>query len=165
MTQTHSRRKSTGKLLRAALRYLRKQETRVVRRARTGHMTPDRLRHTMEGENRRGYHYRPGGEDFPHRRTGPVLARDPHTGVYRAEVEFEVPPGSGNWAPKAGNGGVSTFFPDHWTPQQVDRSVRDAFQNGTRHPDGSWTGTAGGIQIRGYYDQVTGALRHGFPRM
>ncbi|MEV4753799.1 EndoU domain-containing protein [Micromonospora sp. NPDC049559] len=166
MAQRHSQRKATGKLLRAALRYLRKQDARVAKRARPDRMTPERLRHMMEGENRKGYHYRPGGSDFPDRRITQVVRRNPTTKVYEAKVEFYKDP-PGQWVPKVGQG-RSTFFPDHWTPKQVDDAVTDAFNhagaNNTRFPDGTWTGTSKeGVPIMGYYDLATGALKHGFP--
>jgi hypothetical protein len=164
MAQVHGQRKSVGKLLRAALRYLRKQDTRAAKRARPDQMTPERLRHMMEGENRRGYHYRPGGEDFPDRRITNVVNRDPATGVYEAQVEFyNDPPGA--WQPKVGQG-RSTFFPDHWTPAQCDQAVTDAFNGATKNADGSWVGqsnTTPPVPIMGYYDTATGAVRHGFP--
>lgn len=161
MAPRHGQRKSSGKLLRAALRYLRKQDTRAAKRARPDRMTPERLRHTFEGENRRGYHYRPGGEDFPDRRITAVTARNPTTGVYEAKVEFYRDP-PGEWVPKIGQG-RSTFFPDHWTPAQCDDAVTTAFQNPDTMVGGTWTGEANGVPIMGYYDEATGALRHGFP--
>ncbi|MEV6524018.1 EndoU domain-containing protein [Longispora sp. NPDC051575] len=165
---THSQRKKSGKLLRAALRYLKKQDGRAAKRARPDRMSPDRLRHTFEGENRKGYHYRPGGEDFPDRRVGQVLRRDPTTGVYEAKVEFWKPPSPGppptpgQWQNKVGQG-RSTFFPDHWTPQQCDDAVTNAFHGATKNADGTWTGSHNGVAIMGYYDNATGALKHGFP--
>ena len=136
-----------------------------MKRVRAGHMTPDKLRHTLEGETqaRKGYHYRPGGEDFPSRRIGPVLNRDPATGVYEAEVQFERPPGSGTWVDKVGRG-ESTFFPNHWSPRQCDEAISKAFHDpaSTRN-NGIFKGTVDGVQIQGYYDLVTGELRNGHP--
>ncbi|RKN48675.1 hypothetical protein D7223_09390 [Micromonospora endolithica] len=160
-----SQRKSSGKLVRAALRYLRKQDGRAAKRARAERMTPERLRHTFQGEThtRKGYHYRPGGQDFENRRIGQVLRRDNTTGVYEAKVEFYKDP-PGQWMPKVGQG-RSTFFPDDWTPGQVDAAVTSAFKDPAtqRLPDGSWLGEANGVPIMGYYDLNTGALKHGFP--
>ncbi|WP_018353313.1 EndoU domain-containing protein [Longispora albida] len=163
MAQQHGKRKSTGKLLRAALRYLKEQDGRVAKRNRPDRMNPERLRHMMEGENRKGYHYRPGGEDFPDRRITQVMRRDPNTGVYEAKVEFYKDP-PGVWQPKVGQG-RSTFFPDHWTPQQCDDAVTNAFtsNNVVKNADGSWTSSVNGVPIMGYYDTATGALKHGFP--
>ncbi|MGA3526662.1 EndoU domain-containing protein [Melissospora conviva] len=160
-TPQHSGRKKSGKLIRAALRYLRRQDGREAKRRAPDRMTPERLRHMMEGENRKGYHYRPGGEDFADRRITQVVRRDPTTGVYEAKVEFYKDP-SGQWVPKVGQG-RSTFFPDHWTPQQVDNAVTDAFRTATKFPDGHWESTVNGVRVMGYYDQTTGALKHGFP--
>lgn len=165
IVQHHSTRKSSGKLIRAALRYLRKQDGRAAKRARAGLMSPDRLRHTFKGETpaRKGYHYRPGGQDFPNRRIRQVVKRDPVTGVYEAKVEFfKNPPGQ--WMPKVGQG-RSTFFPDHWTPAQVDEAVTSAFKGATSKDPvkGVWKGEVNGVKIMGYYDTATGALKHGFP--
>jgi hypothetical protein len=165
MSPAHGQRKSTGKLLRAALRYLRKQDGRAVKRARVGQMTPSRLRHTIEGDTqpRNGYHYRPGGEDFPGRRIGPVTRRDPATGVYEAPVQFERPPGSGNWVNKVG-AGRSTFFPDDWTQAQCDDAINRAFHDpATTKNGGVFNGVVNGVKIQGYYDQATGGLRNGHP--
>lgn len=171
MAQKASQRKSTGKLLRAALRFLRKSDTQRVKRGRDiNRMEPHALRHTLEGnatrtpfdsyrlgpdhyKKRTGYHYRPGGEDMPGRRTQPPSKRHP-SGAYEAYTEFEVPnpnpPPPTEWRPKSGNSGVATFFPDDWTPSKIDNAVSDAFRNGTKNADGSWEGIGpDGLPIKG----------------
>jgi hypothetical protein len=186
MAQRTSQRKSTGKLLRAAIRFLRKSDTQRVKRGRDiNRMEPHALRHTLEGNavrtpynsrrlgpgqyNRRtGYHYRPGGEDMPGRRTQLPPVRRHRSGAYEAHTEFEVPndapPPPTVWRPKAGNQGKSTFFPDDWTPGKIDSAVSDAFRNGTKNADGSWEGTGpDGLKITGYYDVATGSIKHGYP--
>jgi hypothetical protein len=158
-----------GQLIRAALQFLRKAR----RRNRPGRMTPHFRQHTFMGDVRpgnvhggSGYHYRPGGQDFPGRRIRPgTTVRDTRTGVYRAEPEF-YDPQLGTWKPKAGNGGVSTFYPDHWTPAQVDAAVPGAFGNSTRIPGTNmWQGTYGGIRIEGYYTGGGSGFTHGWPVM
>ena len=109
--------KGSGKLMRAALRFLRKTR----KRARPDRMNPYFTTHTIGGGHVKpgrpkgsGYHYRPGGEDFPDRRLVPGTKVTYPNGVYKAEPEFFDPtlnPPAGAWKPKAGNGGVSTFFP------------------------------------------------------
>jgi len=160
-----------GKLMRAALRYLR----RANRRSRPGRMTPRGREHVFLGDARHGsptgsgYHYRPGGQDFPGRRLQPgSVNRNTRTGVYTARPEYFDPtinPPQGAWKPKGGNGGVSTFFPDHWTPAQVDSAISGAFRGSTPVPGvaNMWQGTYNGIKIQGYLDPQTGALRHGWP--
>ncbi|WP_245923413.1 EndoU domain-containing protein [Paractinoplanes atraurantiacus] len=114
-------------------------------------MNPHFTTHTIGGGHVRpgqskgsGYHYRPGGEDFPDRRLVPGSEVTYPNGVYEAEPEFFDPtmnPPAGAWKPKAGNGGVSTFFPNDWTPAQVDNAVAGAFKNSTPLPGNMWAGT------------------------
>ncbi len=154
--------------MRAALRYLRKTR----KRARPDRMNPHFTTHTIGGGHVKpgkpkasGYHYRPGGEDFPDRRLVPGTREEFPNGVYEAEPEFFDPtlnPPAGAWKPKAGNEGVSTFFPDHWTPAQVDNAVSGAFRDSTPTSDGKWIGTYNGVTIEGFYDQ-SGSFTHGWP--
>lgn len=155
-----------GKLLRAALQFLKKAK----RRNRPGRMTPQARSHTFLGDLKQdgsagtGYHYRPGGEDFPGRRIVPgSVVRDTRTGAYRAEPEFWSPQQNA-WVPKAGNGGVSSFFPDHWTPAQVDAAIPGAFNHATPIPGTNrWRGSYGGLTIEGIYDSAGTGFRHGWP--
>lgn len=145
--------------------YLRQQK----RRARTGQrrdaMTPERLRHTMVGERdgrASGWHHRPGGVDPPGAKLIEVTARDRRTGVYRGEVAFQNRR-TGEWRQKRGG---STFFPDGWTPEQVDRAVTRAFDapDVVKDPkSGRWSATFRGINLEGFYDPVSGKLSHGYP--
>jgi len=154
-----------GKLLRAALQFLRKAN----RRNRAGRMTPHYRRHVFGGHERpglptgSGYHYRPGGQDFPGRRIVPgSVVRDTRTGAYRARPEY-FDATTGAWKPKGGNAGVSSFFPDHWTPAQVDAAIPGAFNHATRVPGTNmWRGQYGGLTIEGYYNP-TGGFTHGWP--
>jgi len=160
--------RGSGKLMRAALRFLRKTR----KRARPDRMNPHFTTHTIGGGHVRpglpkgsGYHYRPGGEDFPDRRIVPGSKVTYPNGVYKAKPEFFDPtlnPPAGAWKPKSGNGGVSTFFPDDWTPAQVDNAVSGAFKNSTPLPGNMWAGTYNGVTIRGFYNQ-SGGFTHGWP--
>jgi hypothetical protein len=160
--------RGSGTLMRAALRFLRKTR----RRARPDRLDPDFVTHTIGGGHVKpgrskgtGYHYRPGGQDFPGRRLVPGTKVTYPNGLYRAEPEFFDPtlnPPAGAWKPKAGNRGVSTFFPDDWTPAQVDNAVAGAFKNSTPVSEDVWIGTYNGITIRGFYNQ-SGGFTHGWP--
>lgn len=161
--------KAGGKLMRAALQFLKKAN----RRNRPGRMTPHFREHVFGGHVRpglpkgSGYHYRPGGQDFPGRRLRPgTRVTDTRTGAYRAEPEFfdsTLNPPHGAWKPKAGNGGVSSFFPDHWTPAQVDAAIPAAFRNATPVPGTNmWRGTYRNLTIEGFYNG-SGGFTHGWP--
>ena len=155
-----------GKILRIALQYIRKARKRAGARAAAGQMSPNRLRHTLVGERggvASGFHHRPGGVDPPGAKLLRVTRRDPHTGVYEGRVAM-LDRGTGEWREKRA---VSTFFPDHWSPQQVDNAVTRAFHEGAVRDaaTGSWSNTFRGIRIRGYYDPDTGSLLHGFPTL
>ena len=163
--------RSGGALVSAALRYLRKAK----RRARPGRLPHGQRSHLFRGDVRpgptgvpgrgSGYHYRPGGNDFPDRRVVPGSENRPTPrGAYEARPEYldrnVNPP---QWVPKAGNGGVSTFFPDHWTPAQVDAAVPEAFSRASAVPGTSlWEGTYRGVTIRGW-TRPDGSLGNGWP--
>lgn len=113
-------------------------------------------RHVFHGEiNRRGnavgYHHRHGGRDREGVRVvGPRENVLPN-GTYQQRVEIW----DGNsWVNKTSGPpptGGSTFFPDHWTPEQVNSAIDDAFRNPTTvSRNGKWRGTSGGITIEGY---------------
>ena len=156
--------------MRAALKFLKNTK----RRNRPGRLNPHFTEHTIGGGHIRlgrtkgsGYHYRPGGEDFPDRRLIPGTRVDHPNGVYEAKPEFFDPtrnPPAGEWKPKAGNGGVSSFYPDHWTPAQVDNAVSGAFQKSVPHPTepGMWVGTYKDVVIEGFYNGF-GGFTHGWP--
>ena len=160
--------KASGRLMRAALKYLK----RANRRNRPGRMNAHFRDHVFGGHVKpgqprgSGYHYRPGGEDFPGRRLKPgTVNRDPRTGAYEAEPEFFDPtrnPPHGEWKPKAGNNGVSSFYPDHWTPAEVDAAVPGAFNNAVPAGGNMWRGTYRGLTIEGFYDGA-GGFTHGWP--
>lgn len=161
--------KAGGRLMRAALKFLK----RTRKRTRPDRMNPHFTDHVFGGHVRpgsnkgSGYHYRPGGEDFPGRRIKPGTRVDHPNGVYEARPEFFDPtmnPPAGAWKPKAGNGGVSTFFPDHWTPSQVDNAISGAFQKARPVPGTNmWEGTYRGVKIQGFYNG-SGGFTHGWPK-
>lgn len=62
----------------------------------------------------------------------------------------------------------STFFPDHWSPQEVVDAINEAFYNkqlipGTKY---SYMGElSSGMQIEMYLDSKTGKIISAFPRL
>jgi hypothetical protein len=161
--------KAAAGLLSEALKFLKKAN----RRNRAGRMGKWGREHVFAGHVKpgapagSGYHYRPGGRDWPGRRLVPGTKQiDPATGAYKAKPQFydphKVPPG---WKGKAGNGGYSSFFPDHWTPAQVDAAIGEAFKGSVPVPGTNrWRGRYRGLVIEGFYDQ-SGGLLHGWPHM
>ncbi|MFC5746009.1 EndoU domain-containing protein [Actinomadura rugatobispora] len=129
----------------------------AVRWLRRKVQTSGRHHHVFRGEVRRGrggqmvgsgYHHRFMGQDWADRRITRVV-RTGSNGTYSARVQMKGP--NGQWVDKPAD---SSFFPDNWTPQQVDRTIRDAFQNGREVPgtDGRrWRGEANGILVEGSY--------------
>ncbi|MEV6350215.1 EndoU domain-containing protein [Actinoplanes sp. NPDC051851] len=127
-------------------------------------MSTERLRHTLVGERdgrSAGFHHRPDGIDPPGAKLIKVTRRDQRTGVYEGEVAMQNR-STGEWKQKRGK---STFFPDHWTPEQVDNAVDRAFREGaTKDPEtGRWQGSFRGVDLSGFYDVETGDLKHGYP--
>ena len=88
---------------------------------------------------------------------------DTRTGAYTAKPEYWNPNGNPpGWTPKGGNGGVSSFFPDHWTAAECDAAIGGAFNNATSIGGNKWRGVYRGVVIEGYYGQG-GSLGHGWP--
>lgn len=124
----------------------------------------------MQGEYRKGFHYRPGGKDWPTARAkrdanGDLVNYKAHpdgNGVYKADVEY-FNPDTGLWHKKKSYSD-STFFPDHWTPRQVDDAIAESFKNATtKNPDGWFSGTSNGITINGRYDVNTNEIQTAYP--
>ncbi|MDN3243833.1 EndoU domain-containing protein [Glycomyces tritici] len=168
--------KSGGKLISAALDFIKKAKGQRVSRRTQNKMDPEKLEHMLMGEikpgaNRgSGYHHRPGGNDFDDRRIKPDSKKMlGDKGVYSAEPEFfdkTMPPPPGQWKPKSGPGGTSAFFPDDWDAGKIDKSVTEAFKNSKTHPTdpNRWLGEVDGVKISGYYDNsVPQGFTHGFP--
>ena len=92
----------------------------------TENFTGKSLSHIFEGDlNRRGqsggYHY-----DMVESTSGSIIegTKGPDlndAGVYEARVEV-------NGIPKKANGGYSTFFPDHMSPQEVVDTINEAYE-------------------------------------
>ncbi|MFI0483253.1 EndoU domain-containing protein [Actinomadura sp. 9N215] len=157
--------KAAGGLMASAIKFLK----RANRRNRPGRMRPWARDHVIGGGHVNaqgrgsGYHYRPGGQDFPGRRIIPGTKNvDTRTGAYTAEPEYWNPNGNPpGWVPKGGNNGVSSFFPDNWTAAEVDAAIPGAFRNAQPIGGNMWRGEYRNVVIEGYYHQ--GGLGHGWP--
>lgn len=175
-------------LIRVAMKFMKKADFQRTKRAAGHRLEPHQLRHMMQGSSgtkhfdglrsgpgkygtRTGYHYRPGGQDFPGRRILPPPNKTHPSGAYDVRTQFEVDQSKAKdgskmvWTDKKGPGGSSTFFPDHWTPQQVDGAVSGAFQNGTFDATkGTWKGIGpDGLKIEGRFDPNTGGIVTAYP--
>lgn len=94
-----------------------------------------------------GYHHRPGGVDVPGRKlAGPVTLG--LFGTYRVDgVLFTRPDGTTKKKK------TSSFFPDSWSPEEVQTAVTEAWQSPNRRLDGEggWSGfSSRGLKIEGY---------------
>ncbi|SDE56280.1 EndoU domain-containing protein [Glycomyces harbinensis] len=163
------------KFIREALDYMKKAKNPRTSGDRTGKMDDWGLEHIITGDSKlgqrrrkgTGYHYRPGGSDMPGRRTDLTGSTQYPNGVYTGKPEYfdhqSTPP---KWKKKGGNGGVSTYFPDSWSPQQVDDAVAQAYKNGSINPadPGKWSGTHNGVKIEGFVDpSKPHGYTHGWP--
>ncbi|GAA1674257.1 hypothetical protein GCM10009830_20830 [Glycomyces endophyticus] len=158
-------------LITKALNYLKKPPRRKGSAAHN--LSARELTHLMRGELRTwngdlvgtGYHYRPGGEDLPGRRIGDVQATHPN-GVYDAKTEYRNPHPPPEWVPKkswSSKDATNTFFPDKWSPQDIDTAMSESFKHGRKDPDGKWYGEHNGVYIKGYWDPSTGRIGNGHP--
>jgi hypothetical protein len=141
-----------------------------IRQNNANQIDVDRLIHALKGDMRpnhnggTGYHYRPGGKDWDGRRIEPGSQRPVgNNGVYEARPGYQRP--DGTWQPKAGNNGISTFFPDDWTPSQVNDAISRAYRNSAPDPanPNSWIGHSNGVRITGFYDNNKPGYTHGYP--
>lgn len=160
-------------LIKKAINYLNKAKPRDKRRGRN-QMSAERLRHQQEGGitwskkdnalTATGYHHRPGGVDHPGRRIGPAGDRWDN-GVYSATIEIKNPNPPPPWVKKLTTDGKSTFFPDDWSAERIDKATSDAFKNSTtRDPvKKTWEGYSDGVWVTGRYDPATGQIGHGYP--
>ncbi|SNS93318.1 EndoU nuclease [Asanoa hainanensis] len=108
-----------------------------------------------------GWHHRFMGQDPPDRRVVRVTRRSVD-GTYAADVEMRGGP-TGAWYPKPAG---SSFFPDNWTPQRVDRAINDAFDSGSTIPGTGgrrWRGQADGLLIEGSYHRNGRTWNSGWP--
>ena len=100
--------------------------TQLANLKQTENFTEKSLSHIFEGDiNRKGraggYHY-----DMVEGTAGNVIegTKEPvlnKSGVYEAKVEV-------NGILKKANGGKSTFFPDHMSPQEVLYAINEAYE-------------------------------------
>lgn len=117
----------------------------------TEHFRPGALEHILEGEiNRKGdavgFHYEglesAKGTVIESTRTAP----DKY-GVYEAEVEVEG-------VKKSGNRGISSFFPLHWTAQEVVDGINEAYESKEFIRGNTYEGISHeGVIIHMYLDQ------------
>ena len=81
-------------------------------------------------------------------------------GVYEAKVEV-------NGLLKTSNGGLSTFFPKHWTPQEVVDAINEAFNNKVfvQNTRNTFRGeTSCGMQIEMFIDNKTNKIISAYPK-
>lgn len=81
-------------------------------------------------------------------------------GTYRARVDVQGP--DGTWRPKNGH---SSFFPDNWAPQTVDRAINDAYSGRVPHPTDprKWRGSGNGIVIDGFHNRQQNTWSSAWP--
>jgi hypothetical protein len=123
------------------------------------------LEHIFKGQEKfgdfKGFHY----DGYPNSvgKVKSVVTGSKGNGVYTAKVE------SNTGVLKLENSGMSTFFPDEWTPKQVFDAINEAFWNKQYDSTiGYWVGTSkSGMKIRmviksygGYVDGIVTAYPH-----
>ena len=112
----------------------------------TENFTEKSLSHIFEGDlNKKGraggYHY-----DMIEGTSGSIIegTKSPalnDAGIYEAKVEV-------NGIPKKANGGKSTFFPDHMSPQEIVDAINEAYSNMELIEGSRYSGTSrNGIDI------------------
>ena len=126
-----------------------------------GNFRNSAIGHIFYGEiNRRGaatgYHYEgmPGskGEVIPETRSTPNSS-----GVYTGKVSV-------NDMPKTGNNGVSSFFPEKMSAQEVVNSINQAYNNKIWIKGNTFRGIdSNGMVIEMYIDNNTGKIISAFP--
>ena len=78
-------------------------------------------------------------------------------GVYEAKVEV-------NGIPKKANGGYSTFFPDHMSPQEVVDAINEAYSNKVLAHGNKYIGkSSNGLKIGMYIRKSDGKIISAFP--
>lgn len=135
--------KAASGIFEAAIRWMRKA---IKNHGGRHHVFRGEVRNVRGRPTPTGYHHRFLGRDDADRRVT-VLDRDPHTGVYRGDVQMRGP--NGQWITKPQG---STFFPDNWSPQRVNSAIEKAFANHQVSPDGKrWSGVVDGVLIQGSF--------------
>jgi RHS repeat-associated protein len=108
--------------------------------------------HMTAGGKVTGYHTRSGGADLAGW-TVKVTRGPDKNGVYEALVFF-------NGKAKKANGGKSTFFPDHWSEDQIQAEIMSAYMRS--EGDNVWSGvSASGVSIKGFFEG--GRITSAFP--
>jgi hypothetical protein len=132
-----------------------------LQRRRLDQLSPRLLQHLFEGHRKPrprgpgyrdlGYHHRERGVDHGPMRVREIVAGPDVAGVYRAVV-------AGPCAEGGPETKLSSFFPDSWTREDVQRAIRHAFENRTFF-DGrgsrvrrKWRGSYRGVKIEGYVE-------------
>ena len=124
--------------------------------------TEKSLIHIFEGDiNRKGraggYHY-----DMVEGTSGSIIegTKSPalnDAGVYEAKVKV-------NGTLKKANGGKSTFFPDHMSPQEVVDTINEAYSNKVLSNGNEYIGkSSNGLKIGMYIRQSDGKIISAFP--
>ena len=146
MARTRAGGAASAGLFEPAVKWLRKK---IARGGRYHHIFRGEVRRGPGGNLRgSGWHHRFMGQDPPDRRVTQINRTDVN-GTYHADVQMRGP--GGQWYDKPGG---SSFFPDNWTPQRVDRTINDAFAGSSPIPGTNnrrWEGVADGIPIQGSY--------------
>ena len=128
----------------------------------TENFTEKSLIHIFEGDiNRRGraggYHY-----DMVEGTSGSIIegTKSPalnDAGVYEAKVKV-------NGTLKKANGGKSTFFPDHMSPQEVVDTINEAYSNKVLSNGNEYIGkSSNGLKIGMYIRKSDGKIISAFP--
>jgi RHS repeat-associated protein len=126
-------------------------------------VTDDTMKHVRGEINRGGrpvgYHHRPGGRDrFGWRTTGKSGIDE--NGCYTGTVTGKVWENN-TWVEKRHS---SSFFPDHWSEDQVRHAITRAADNGSIvEGTNMWRGTYRGISMEGYFDPATKNVITGYP--
>ena len=128
----------------------------------TENFTEKSLIHIFEGDiNRKGraggYHY-----DMVEGTSGSIIegTKSPalnDAGVYEAKVKV-------NGTLKKANGGKSTFFPDHMSPQEVVDTINEAYSNKVLSNGNEYIGkSSNGLKIGMYIRKSDGKIISAFP--
>ncbi len=127
------------------------------------------LEHLFHGQiNSRGmgmgFHHQTYGSTLFARAMEITQERD-NNGVYEAKIQVRDTK-TDVWQDKDTNKGRSTFFPDHWSRQQVVDEIRSAYQNRSTGDDDVFRGLSNsGVVIMGYVNPETNIMTTVYPVM
>ncbi|GIF78440.1 EndoU domain-containing protein [Asanoa siamensis] len=137
-------------LFEPALRWMRKK---VKASGKHHHVYRGEVRSSRRtGLRGTGWHHRFMGQDPPDRKVIRITSRG-IGGTYTADVAMRGGTTKNTWYIKPGG---SSFFPDNWTPQRVNRAIREAYANSTPVPNTNnrrWRGVSNGLLIEGSYSR------------